>query len=324
MYHGRAQPHSPTVISALGAFWPALQVLSGRVDEAINSFSAYEDIWNKYFAIPDMYDFHAKAPFAVYGRDYPLRPEMIESAYHLYLATKDVKYVEFGERVLDMLETRCRVECGYASLADVETDRLDDRMDSYFLAETLKYLYLLFDEAVPDPKDRDSMFCHGSVLSGHQPLSRDSGIYQSSHESALSSINIAQNLTIDDSELNLELQVPSANPSIILSNTADLSHPHPLSSSATTILTSSESMIVENIPLNEETRKQAGELQVQVHLKQSCLPPQSTIFTTEGHILILHPSLRTPASSTRKTSSWRPSASSRRSFLYDMCPVHVV
>jgi len=44
------------------------------------------------------------------------------------------------------LQNTSRVTCGYAAIADVNTGRLDDRMDSYFLAETLKYLFLLFDE----------------------------------------------------------------------------------------------------------------------------------------------------------------------------------
>eukprot|EP00961_Rhodomonas_salina_P269365 3639348-Rhodomonas_salina.1 len=39
-----------------------------------------------------------------------------------------------------------KAKCGYAATANVQTRTLADRMDSYFLAETLKYLYLLFDE----------------------------------------------------------------------------------------------------------------------------------------------------------------------------------
>ena len=42
------------------------------------------------------------------------------------------------------INEQTRVECGFASIGVVDR-RLDDRMDSYFLAETLKYLYLLFD-----------------------------------------------------------------------------------------------------------------------------------------------------------------------------------
>jgi Glycosyl hydrolase family 47 len=49
--------------------------------------------------------------------------------------------------VLADLTSRSKVECGLATLANVQTDQLDDRMESFVLSETLKYLYLLFDEA---------------------------------------------------------------------------------------------------------------------------------------------------------------------------------
>ena len=70
----------------------------------------------------------------------------MESAYHLFVATRKVTYLEYGRDVLWALQNRSKVKCGYAAVGDVNTGRLDDRMDSYFLAETLKYLYLLFDE----------------------------------------------------------------------------------------------------------------------------------------------------------------------------------
>ena len=63
---------------------------------------------------------------------------------YLFRATKDPHYIALGRDVLTSLETRCRVSCGYASSADVESRELVDRMDSYFLSETTKYLYLLF------------------------------------------------------------------------------------------------------------------------------------------------------------------------------------
>ena len=48
--------------------------------------------------------------------------------------------------ILHDLEKHTRVQCGYATLHDVNnlTDK-EDRMESFFLSETLKYLYLLFD-----------------------------------------------------------------------------------------------------------------------------------------------------------------------------------
>jgi hypothetical protein len=78
---------------------------------------------------------------------YPLRPELIESLYHLYRATGDPHYQKLGEDVMYSLERYTRVEHGFASIENVLSMRKEDRMPSYFLAETLLYLYLLFDDA---------------------------------------------------------------------------------------------------------------------------------------------------------------------------------
>ena len=40
----------------------------------------------------------------------------------------------------------CKTDAGYAALKSVETKEKRDAMESYFLAETLKYLYLLFSQ----------------------------------------------------------------------------------------------------------------------------------------------------------------------------------
>jgi mannosidase alpha-like ER degradation enhancer 2 len=49
----------------------------------------------------------------------------------------------------------CRTDTGYAALRNVETKEKTDRMESFFLAETLKYLYLLF--APPETLDLDKV-----------------------------------------------------------------------------------------------------------------------------------------------------------------------
>jgi hypothetical protein len=59
--------------------------------------------------------------------------------YALFSATNASFYLSFGRTVVEFLQAHCRVPCGFASIADVRTRRLDDRMDSYFFAETLKY-----------------------------------------------------------------------------------------------------------------------------------------------------------------------------------------
>ena len=82
---------------------------------------------------------------------YPLRPEFVESAYFLYRATGDELYQWIGIDIVDNLQRLTRVDCGYAAVHSVipQKFRLEDTMDSFFIAETIKYLYLLFSPSHP-------------------------------------------------------------------------------------------------------------------------------------------------------------------------------
>ncbi|KAJ3129480.1 alpha mannosidase-like protein [Nowakowskiella sp. JEL0407] len=131
-----------TWVDSLAAFFPGLQVLIGDIDNAVRHHWLYYTIWKKYRAIPERFDFNAKTPSI---KHYPLRPEFIESTYMLYQATKNPIYLEIGEQVLYDLEKYSRTRCGFAGLDSVEKKTIVDRMESFFLSETLKYLYLLFD-----------------------------------------------------------------------------------------------------------------------------------------------------------------------------------
>eukprot|EP00986_Skeletonema_menzelii_P021000 scaffold32893_cov148-Skeletonema_menzelii.AAC.1 len=93
-------------------------------------FSGGED-----FVVP------SSAPF------YILRPEAVEAFYYLSVLTGDPIYREWGWEVFQSIEKYCKTKYGYGSLHDVNDPSMEpeDRMESFFLAETLKYLYLLFD-----------------------------------------------------------------------------------------------------------------------------------------------------------------------------------
>ncbi|RIB14018.1 Glycoside Hydrolase Family 47 protein [Gigaspora rosea] len=129
-------------VDSLSAYFPGLQVLAGDLDNAIKSHLFYYNIWRKYRALPERFNFHLRN---VEIASYPLRPEFIESTYFLYRATKDPFYLHVGEMVLEDLQSYARVECGFASVKDVLTKKLEGRMESFALSETFKYLYLLFD-----------------------------------------------------------------------------------------------------------------------------------------------------------------------------------
>ena len=86
-----------------------------------------------------------------------LRPETVESLYILYRITKDKKYQEYGWRIFQAFEEYTRIPSGgYSSLNSVLSTSVTyrDKMESFFLGETLKYLFLLFADVDMIPLDR--------------------------------------------------------------------------------------------------------------------------------------------------------------------------
>ncbi|XP_064026157.1 mannosyl-oligosaccharide 1,2-alpha-mannosidase IA [Pogoniulus pusillus] len=79
---------------------------------------------------------------------YILRPEVIETYMYMWRLTHDPKYRQWGWEAVEALEKHCRVDGGYSGLRDVYNshESHDDVQQSFFLSETLKYLYLLFSE----------------------------------------------------------------------------------------------------------------------------------------------------------------------------------
>ncbi|XP_073415517.1 ER degradation-enhancing alpha-mannosidase-like protein 2 isoform X1 [Dendrobates tinctorius] len=141
MYKGTV---SMPIFQSLEAFWPGLQSLIGDIGNAMRTFLNYYTVWKQFGGLPEFYNI--PQGFTVDKREgYPLRPELIESAMYLYKATKDPTLLELGRDALESIEKISRVDCGFATIKDVRDHKLDNRMESFFLAETMKYLYLLFD-----------------------------------------------------------------------------------------------------------------------------------------------------------------------------------
>ncbi|XP_055017884.1 mannosidase, alpha, class 1B, member 1b isoform X2 [Boleophthalmus pectinirostris] len=79
-----------------------------------------------------------------------LRPETVESLFYLYRFTKDHKYRQWGWEILQNFNKYTKVSSGgYTSVNNVRDPDYPsprDKMESFFLGETLKYLYLLFSD----------------------------------------------------------------------------------------------------------------------------------------------------------------------------------
>lgn len=135
-------------IDSLGAYYPGLLTLAGELEEATETNLLYTALWTRYAALPERWSVREGTIEGGLGW-WPGRPEFIESNYHLYRATKDPWYLHVGEMVLKDIQRRCWTPCGWSGLQDVRSGQKSDRMQSFFLGETAKYLYLLFDPEHP-------------------------------------------------------------------------------------------------------------------------------------------------------------------------------
>ncbi|RCI10287.1 hypothetical protein L249_8556 [Ophiocordyceps polyrhachis-furcata BCC 54312] len=91
--------------------------------------------------------FYDRAGFWSTQGSYILRPETVESIYYAYRYTGDKKWQDMAWEAFNSIVRRCRTGSGYAQLNDVmkpDGGGYIDQMQSFFLAETLKYLYLIF------------------------------------------------------------------------------------------------------------------------------------------------------------------------------------
>eukprot|EP00904_Undaria_pinnatifida_P011230 jgi/Undpi1/7237/HiC_scaffold_22.g09710.m1 len=80
-----------------------------------------------------------------------LRPETAEALFVLHQITGDPIYRDWSWEIFQAFEKHCRLPVAFGSFPNVNDPRAhpEDRMESFFLAETLKYLYLIQD---PDHK----------------------------------------------------------------------------------------------------------------------------------------------------------------------------
>jgi mannosidase alpha-like ER degradation enhancer 2 len=130
-----------THYGALDAFFPAVLARGGELDRARRLQESSYKMWTTFGIEPEEIDY---SNFKIISPGYPLRPEIMESAYYLYFYTKDSRYVEMASTFLGSLVHNCKTASGYAALRSVQTREKEDSMESFFLAETMKYLYLTF------------------------------------------------------------------------------------------------------------------------------------------------------------------------------------
>ena len=145
LWYGVADMHTGarlrTTYGALDAFMPALLALGGDVGRAAQLQASSYAMWRLHGIEPERLDYRTGA---VVSAGYPLRPEILESAYVLHSMTGNPVYRAMGAAIVDDLARHCRTDAGYAALRSVVTKEQADEQPSFLFAETFKYAYLLF------------------------------------------------------------------------------------------------------------------------------------------------------------------------------------
>lgn len=126
---------------ALDAFFPGLLAYSGDLSRAARLQDSGFRMWTLHGIEPEALDYRA---MRVTSPGYPLRPEIIESAWYLHRLDGDPRWRRQGARMFDDFMRYTRTDAGFAALKDVTTKEKTDRMESFVLAETFKYYWLLF------------------------------------------------------------------------------------------------------------------------------------------------------------------------------------
>jgi mannosyl-oligosaccharide alpha-1,2-mannosidase len=97
---------------------------------------------------PQFEDFYKEAGFWATSPTYILRPETIETLYYAYRVTGDKKYQDMAWEAFENIDKAAKTGAAYSSMTNVTVvdGEFINKMESFWLTETLKYLYLIFDE----------------------------------------------------------------------------------------------------------------------------------------------------------------------------------
>merc|ERR1719499_482498 len=100
---------------------------------------------------PEYVTFNGEGRFSPGVDFYLLRPETVESLFLLWRLTKEQKWRDYGWEIFQKIQEHCRVPgAGYVPVLHVNRPKPQHdpqgKMQSFLIAETFKYLFLLFSD----------------------------------------------------------------------------------------------------------------------------------------------------------------------------------
>lgn len=99
---------------------------------------------------PEMVEFFADSEIKIVSKANLLRPELIESLFYAHRYTHQPQHQELAWTLFEAFRNYSLTNFGYSVYGDVnnidKSTQFRNQMPSFFLAETFKYLYLIFDD----------------------------------------------------------------------------------------------------------------------------------------------------------------------------------
>ena len=166
---------SRRVFESLMAFYPGMQVLIGELGPAAKTLNGFFMVREALGLLPERFNYGGWKVDGTGAGLHPLRPELLESCYFLHKSTQGVplrrpnavnEYGSSGwlwaaDYALHSIHWHTWAPCGYSAVSGVSPQTTGgipgsqaknrgpqavNEMPSFFLSETLKYLYLMYDE----------------------------------------------------------------------------------------------------------------------------------------------------------------------------------
>ncbi|KAI9362108.1 glycoside hydrolase [Zopfochytrium polystomum] len=157
-----------TVEGTVGVGFEEVQVLDGGVGARAGGFG-FSSAGGS--TVPNSEGSKVESQLRLYSWNYSLRPEVVESIFYMWRMTHDPVWREMGWSIAQNINRHCRHKNGFFNLHDVSLTNVSpsDTQETFFLAETLKYLYLLFsgDDLIPLDEYVFNTEAHPLSIRGH-------------------------------------------------------------------------------------------------------------------------------------------------------------
>lgn len=132
-------------VHGLSMFFPGLEVLAGNIEDALRSYAFCMRIVSRLAFPPEVAFLGKDNTIRLQDPSYVLRPEFIESTLYLYRATRNPVFQLIAKQTLIAIREFTKNSCGFSAISSLLLMNQEDRLDTFFFSETLKYLYLIFD-----------------------------------------------------------------------------------------------------------------------------------------------------------------------------------